>query len=263
MRQFSKFAAFAALVFTGTVANAALFTLTDGDATVTIDTNNTSGAIRNFAIGSTDTLFAGDFYWRIGGGTATSITNTAAGSTTATAIGNNRLDVTYTQANFTMRVIYTLTGGVGMGDLAEQVVITNTSNGALDFRLWQYADFDLPGANTIERTGAASMRQTSAQQWTMNTTATSVPNFSQLGGFPAVRTQILTADADLLVAAGNGIGEVFNGDSTYGFEWVRNLGVGEAMFVSSDKILAVPEPATMVGLGLAASLIAARRRKKA
>lgn len=264
MRQFNKFAAVAALVATGAFANAALFTLTDAGASVTIDTNNTAGALRDFRIGGVDTLFAGEYYWRIGGGTATNITATAAGNTSATQIGTNRLDVTYVQADFTMRVIYSLNGGTINGDLAEQVMITNTSNSAYDFRLWQYSDFDLPnGTNTVERTGNASMRQTNAG-WTMNSTSTSVPNFSQLGAFPTVRTQILTADADLLVAAGNGIGETFVGDSTFGFEWVRSLAAGETFMVSSDKIVAVPEPATMIALGLgAASLITARRRKKA
>jgi len=264
MRLFNRFAALAALVATGTFANAALFTLTDGNASATVDTNNTAGALRNFAIGATDTLFAGEFFWRIGGGVANRISATAAGNTTAVFNGTNRLDVTYVQADFTMRVIYTLHGGTINGDLAEQVMVTNTSNNALDFRLWQYTDFDLPGANTTTRSGNASMNQVSSTGWSMNTSSTSVPEFSQLGGHPTVLNQITTAGADLAVAAGNNIGESFAGDGTFGFQWTRSLGVGEAFIISSDKILAVPEPGTMIALGMgAASLLAARRRKKA
>lgn len=263
MNKINRIGAIAVLASVSVLANADLVSLTDGSAVVNIDTNNTAGLIRDYRIDGVDNLFAGELYWRIGGGTAVGITNTLAANTTVNQVSASQVQITYTQTDFTMRVIYTLLGGAAQGNLAEQVMVTNTSGQALDFRLWQYTDFDLAGGtNTVTRTGNASMQQTSAA-YLMDTTSSSVAQFSQLGEFPTVRTQITTADADLLVAAGNGIGESFVGDSTYAFEYVRQIGVGEAVLFGSNRHLAaVPEPGTMLALAAGASLIAARRRRK-
>ena len=263
MTKINRIGAIAVLASVGVFANAASISLTDGSATVNLDTNNTSGLIRDYLIDGVDNLFGGELYWRIGGGTATGITSTAVGNTVVNQVSANQVHITYTESQFTMRVIYTLLGGVGQGNLAEQVMVTNTSNQALDFRLWQYTDFDLAnGTNTVTRNGNASMQQTNAN-YLMDTTTSSVAQVSQLGAFPTVRNQIVLSDADLLVAAGSGIGETFVGDSTYAFEYVRQIGAGEAVLFGSNRHLAaVPEPGTMLALAAGASLIAARRRRK-
>jgi hypothetical protein len=135
-------------------------------------------------------------------------------------------------------------------------------------RLFQYSDWDMAGTSgtdTVTRLNSSTMQQTDNVA-TLNTVVsggTPIPEFSELGGFAGIRTNITTTNGYFLdTAAGGGIGQNFVGDGTYAFQWNRDLAAGGVFSMSTDKVLAVPEPGSMIALGLGAAALLARRRRK-
>ncbi|MCH7688019.1 MAG: PEP-CTERM sorting domain-containing protein [Planctomycetes bacterium] len=93
--------------------------------------------------------------------------------------------------------------------------------------------------------------------------ATPIPNFSEMSLFPTVRNSITgTAGYNLNTAAGGGIGETMSGDMTFAYQWNQSIGDRGSFGVSTDKVMVVPEPASMIALGLGVAALLRRRKKK-
>ncbi len=256
--------AVAVLALISTVASAQ-FTLTDGGAIVDIDTSN--GTIDNFVLGGIDHAFQHTYYLRNGDG------GTAAGLGTFALLSSsnplaNYAELVYGNGTFEIQIRYLLTGAGQQADLAETVVVRNVSGQTASMRLFQYSDWDMAGTagtDTVTRLNSSTMQQVDdiATGNTSIAGGTPIPEFSEMGAFAGLRTSILTTNGYVLnTAAGNGIGQTFNGDGTYAFQWNRNLAPNASFAMSTDKVLAVPEPGSMIALGLGVTALLARRRRK-
>lgn len=247
-------------------SSAAIFTLTDTGTSAVIDTSSDLG-LRDWNVGGVDQIHRNTYAWRVGDSTAADAVQNLT-QVVGTQTGTRFLDVAWVNntLGFRIDVTYILTGGINTFDIAEVVRVTNTGNAVLPFRLFQYNDFDLnntAGDDTATRINSTQMKQVDGALGlnVLAQGATPVPDFSQVGGlfFNALTT---TNGYTLDSPAGSNLGQNFTGDAAYGFQWNFNLGVGQSFTISTDKIAAVPEPATMAVLG-AGALALIRRRKKA
>ncbi len=248
--------------------SAQVFTLTDTGTSAHIVANSSVG-LDQWIIGGVDQVFTNTYLWRVGdSGTADYLQNLTLTSSNQT--GNRFLDLTYTNAaqGFAVDITYVLSGGLTTFDLAEIVRVRNTGTGNLNFRLFQYNDFDLnntPSNDTATRVNSSQIMQVDgATSLNMvNQGATPVPAYSQLGALFA-GSITGTNGYNLDTVAGNGLGQNFTGDAAYGFQWNTTLAPNQSFTISTDKVAAVPEPGTMAALGLGAiALIRRRRNKKA
>jgi hypothetical protein len=180
------------------------------------------------------------------------------------------VEVVYQNAALRVTLTYLLTGASnGMtADLAESVLVENLG-GATSFSLFQYNDYDMnttAGNDVGERLNSSTIRISDSVVTAIESVegGTPIPNFTELDdSFPDLRDDIdSTVDYVLNTAAGGGIGETLSGDISYAFQWDRSLGAGGSFVVSTDKVAAVPEPATMAALGLGLAALMARRRKR-
>jgi len=172
---------------------------------------------------------------------------------------------------FDVEITVTLDGGpvgVQQSDLAEQITVTNTSGGTLDFSFFQYANFDLGGvANDDEildigkavdgvdevmvvkqvdgdyAMTAADVASVPLAHWEANTDG-------------ALRDKLDDADADDLDDSTTAAGDV-----EWAGQWDVELGDGEAFQLSKDKMI-TPEPATLALLGGGAALTLLLRRRR-
>ncbi len=243
----------------------AQYTLTDGGATVDIDTSN--GTVDSFVLGGVNHAFQHTYYLRNGDG------GTAAGLGTFALLSSsnplaNYAELVYGNGTFEIQIRYLLTGAGQQADLTEAVVVRNISGQSASMRLFQYSDWDMAGtagSDSVTRLNSSTMQQVDnvATLNTLVSGGTPIPEFSELGGFAGIRTNITTTNGySLNTAAGGGIGENFVGDGTYAFQWNRDLAAGSVFSMSTDKVLAVPEPGSMIVLGLGVSALLARRRRK-
>jgi len=254
------------IVAASVFGSAQVFTLTDTGTSAHIVANSTVG-LDQWIIGGVDQVFTNTYMWRLGdSGTADYLQNLTLSSFSQS--GNRFLDLTYTNAvqGFAVDVTYVLSGASTSFDLAEIVRVRNTGNNTLDFRLFQYNDFDLngtPSNDTATRLNSSQiMQQDGAVSLNMvSQGATPVPGFSQLG--PLFASSVTgTSGYNLDTIAGNNLGQNFTGDAAYGFQWNSHLTPGQSFTISTDKVAAVPEPTTMAALGLGALAMIRRRRSK-
>jgi hypothetical protein len=183
---------------------------------------------------------------------------------------DNYLELVYSNGTFRVQVRYLLSGAGMEADLTEAVTIRNLTEESVDLRLFQYSDWDMAGTpedDTVERLNSSTMQQSDGVVTAATAIhgGTPIPNFTGMSEFDFVLNDITTtAGYNLDTAAGDGIGETFTGDATYAFQWNRTLAAGGQFTLSTDRIAAVPEPGSMIALGLGLSaLIASRKRKRA
>lgn len=253
------------LVATALTASAQVFTLTDTGTSAVIDTQSVMG-IKDWFIGGIDQASQSTYTWRVGDSTANDpISNLV--QLSAIQTGTRLLDVAYENValGFRIDITYLLTGGTTTFDIAEIGRVTNTGNQSLNFRLIQYNDFDLngtPSNDTATRLNSSQIRQVDGAM-TLNFVsegATPVPTHSQVSGlffFPLTTI----AGFDLDSPAGSNIGQSFTGDAAYAYQWNFVINPGQSFTISTDKVAAVPEPGTMIALGLGAVALLRRKRR--
>lgn len=253
-----------ALLVTALSASAQVFTLTDTGTSAVIDTQSDLG-IKDWFIGGVDQSFRSSYTWRVGDSGAS---NPVYALTQLSAIqsGTRFLDVAYQNValGFRIDITYVLTGGTSTFDIAEITRVTNTGNQALNFRLFQYNDFNLNGTagNDIGTRINSSQIQQVDGALSLNMVsegATPLPTRSQISGL-FFGNLTSTPGYNLNSLAGTNIGQTVSGDVAYGYQWNFNINPGQSFTISTDKVAAVPEPGTMIALGLGAAALLRRRR---
>ncbi len=255
----------AALGLVSVVASAQIFNMSDGGSAVTVDAS--VGTVTAFVVGGTDHAFEHTYYLRNGdGGTASGL-----GSFTLDSFSqpmSHYLELVYSNSTFQIQIRYLLTGAANQGDLAESVVVRNISGQSASMRLFQYSDWDMAGtaaSDTVTRLNSSTMDQSDgvvAANIAVHG-GTPIPDFTEMGVFPTIRANITGTNGYYLdTSAGNGIGDSFTGDATYAYQWNQNLAPGGSFSMSTDRLVAVPEPGSMIALGFGAAALLARRRRK-
>lgn len=260
---------------TAVQSSAALYALNHKNSGVTID--STSGAgVFDWQVDGVNQLAQSWLYYRVGLAPETGIQTI--GVPVVNQYVNNAffrvLDLTYANPNFSVRTVYSLTGGdpgSASANLSETLTVANLSGASLDFHFFQYSDFDLNNSaldqsvqfiqnmvnlqyyKVVQTDGSSSVVET------INTANPPIGHF-EAGLFPATLNKLTDGVADNLTDALN----AGNGDLTFAYQWDVVLAPG-ASFQISKLISVVPEPSVsaLVLSGLAVLGLLLRRRRTA
>jgi len=187
----------------------------------------------------------------------------------APLIGSNWMELNYREAEgFTARLEYTVTEpAANMALVTATARVRNEGNNPLDLSFFQYVDFDVAGTAGLDSASLSSPNPAFMATLTDSASPTQVrwrgidASDYQVGGFSSVRALLADGNVNDLNSTGLPFGP---GDFTGALQWNFFLNPGEQILLqTSFELNAIPEPATMLGLGAAAALIAARRRRKA
>ncbi len=252
--------------------------LVDANSTASISLGGGSVPIGmySWSVDGTDHMYRQWFWYRVGptGGEQSIDALTPDGDPVLTDTdgdGNaDSVSLPYLGTGFDLEVRFKLVGGdpgSGVSDILEFITVNNTSGGDLDFHLFQYTDLDLNGVaagDTVEITGGNTATQTKGATYVAETVVTQMPSHFQadvfddgLGGHPILDALADDGPTDLTDQAG----PIANVDAVWAFQWDRTIADGDSLIISKDKNI-TPEPATLLltGLGLAASVVARRRK---
>jgi len=255
-----KILGLAALAILGTTS-AFSITLTDANSSVDIDPTSQVG-MNTWLVDGVDHLFQQWFWYRVGNVAEQSVDTISA---PAVFQAGNIANIAYTARAFRIDFTYVLVGGSagsGASDIAEVVRIVNTSNESLDFHLFEYSDFDLNGTasgDSADLVNSSTIRQTEALTTALVGT---VPPFNhwEIDAFPNIINKLNDANPDTLPDTGSPFGP---GDATFAMEWDVSIAAGGTFLMSKDKnINLIPEPATLLAIGVGLAGLAARRRRK-
>lgn len=261
-----KSAVLVALVSLGICSEiSAAVSLTHGNSIVTIDPNSQAG-VNQWIVDGANALNKEWYWWRVGATGEQSLD--AIGAPAITTLNPYSARLVYTMPGlFNVQVTYTLQGGLlgsATSDLSEQVQINNLSGSALDFHLFQYADFNLGGSDSVGlgtnlRGKFFTANQTSGGAL-QNTVVSPGASHGEVALVPvtlnSLNDGLPTTLSDTAVASG---------DVSWAFQWDFTIAAGSSAQLGKDGhlVVAVPEPTVALfgGVGLTVLLITARRRR--
>ncbi len=260
---------FFALAIAGLVVQceAQSYTITNKNSALDINVASGPGGVNNWKIDGVDQLNLQWFYYRVGNVGPEYPIESINGTPTVSS-GSRSLTVTYANSSYSVRTLYSLSGGnVGSGTsyLDETITINNTSASPLNFHFFQYSDFNIGGV-----TGGQSV------QFFQNPSGLSYYNI-QSGGSRSVNETVTPAshfEAALynqtLASLTDGSPTTLNdnlsagpGNVTFAYQWDFTLAAGGS-FQIQKLIGVVPEPSSMalVSSGLLGLALFGRQRKK-
>jgi len=243
----------------------ALTSLTNNNSTLDFDFTSPTG-MANWNVDSIDQLNQQWFYYRIGSGRQLDLTQITT-SPTITFSGTRQVTALYSNAQYGVRLSYTLTGqtpGSNKSGLNETITLFNYSATALDFHFYMYSDFTLGGAAQagtqsvslgLGAGGSGTSVQTFGAPGNNSVVAITPPNHFQASITPALYNSLNTVNNYTL----NDVATAGPGNVSWGWEWDFNLAPGSTQLSIIDT-LAVPEP-TALGLGLLGAVLVVVRRR--
>lgn len=251
-------------------SQAAIFVMQDRNSEVSVDSGSQAG-MYEWLVGGNDQI-AKQWFWIGAGNNPEQSLDTLTLVSSSLSNGNadplpERLSLTYAEARGQYEVIvdFVLTGGSassGVSDVAEIIRIRNTSQGAIDFRFYQYVDLDLlgtPDNDVAQILNSNAVGQTDGVSGVSETVIAPRPTHYEVALYPTTLDKL---NDGLPTTLSDAAGPVF-GNATWAFEWDFRLGSGGTYIISKDKRLLVPEPGSaalaVVGLGLAIVWAASRR----
>ena len=177
------------------------------------------------------------------------------------------LEARYQTATVAVMVRYMLTGGLEgslTADVAESIRISNLGTTSLDMHFFQYSDFNLEGTAEDDAIWLAGADHNTVRQRGVGTI------FSEVVVTPPPSHYEVGSAADLLASLMDGspttagdLGGPYAGDIGWVFQWDAVIAPGRSLIISKDKLIdPVPEPLTVVTMGLAVASVAARLRRR-
>jgi hypothetical protein len=253
-----------ALVLSVGPARADVYTLTNNNSTLSIDSpppadTNPLGAYV-WTVDGTGVLYQQWFWYRVGSSDPEAPINNLPlvnASNSVNGFGYPQLTLTYgSLTTFEIAIEYTLVGGTAgshISDVNEQILISNKGSESRDFHFFQYSDFDLSPDrvdNVVIDPDLQLVNQTPADGGSMLSEAVlgPKPNHAEANYYPATLNKLNDGVPTTL----NGNLTAGPGDVTWAFEWDPTIAAGGSYIISKDKLInpsAVPEPATILGLG--------------
>jgi PEP-CTERM motif len=261
-----------AFLLAGTALHTQGDILNQGNSTAILDL--TGAGMTSWTVDGQNQLGQQWFWYGIGNGPESAISAISAPAVSGVVPPLGKLTVAYANADYSVKVGYTLTGGTagsGRSSMSELITVANTTASTLDFRLFQYNDFNLLGATANQSVNLASgdaFNPTIATQQAglFSVTTSVIPSVSRLEADSDghVLASLLAGGPTVLVN-NSGI-PAGPGNANYTFEWdfMINPG-GSADIISYLTQIQVPEPApaSLIGLGLGALALGGRRRIRA
>lgn len=141
-------------------------------------------------------------------------------------------------------------GASKWSDVAHQLRISNTGNEALDFHLFQYANFDLGGTpldTGIIYSPDEVLQSDASGAWQVSVSEIVTPDAShwEISNFP----NLLQKLQDPLTTVLNDSTGPISGDVEYGFQWDIVIQPGDSFILSKDMLI-IPEPSSIALLGV-------------
>jgi hypothetical protein len=246
------------------VSNAAVVTLTDNGSTAAVNLDDPSGmyqwTVTGLPTGMENQLNQQWFWYRIDGMVPKPI-NTLSAAVYAYD-GPNKVSATYANADISVTIKYTLTGGgTGQGDIQEDLRLQNLSGTTNDFHFYQYSDFNLLGSGPGD---SVSMDNSFVVQWKGDTQIQEAIISPYANRYEANVTGPGGTLDKLNTVAGlnlNNNGEVLDGDVTWAYQW-DFMQLGDEV-IQKDKLLdvmLVPEPSVLAFISLGLAALVLRRR---
>jgi hypothetical protein len=245
-----------------------VFTIADGNSSATFDA--ASGQI-GWDIDGVNQVFAQEFYFRRGTDTreyrvdSFNLNNVGNFTQDTNPFSDNRDDAfgqLFTDgAGLEIETLFTIRGnaaGSGSADLAEQIILRNTSNSAMSLSFFQFVDFDLGGTafdDFGQIVGGNTAQQSDGSGFQMNeTVATPQPVAFQMDNSFVLSGLLRDGNIDNLNGSSS-----HSGDVAWAFQWDITLEAGGSFLISKNKSV-VPAPGSLALLA-SAGLLGTRRRR--
>lgn len=245
------------------------FTLTDAGSSFTAIGPSTINNTWNVPGIPFDVALNSQWFYRLGtSGAFQPFTTLTYDSLNSGLSGTSVLNLFFSGSGFSVALRYSLFGGTNSARMSEQIRVTNNNSGASLFELIQYTNYDTSDStgvgDTVQRLNSSSIKQTGSGPTPaiLQAGATEIPDFSQIGQeFQVAVTG--GAFTNLDSPAGTNIGQTISPiDAAYAFQWTPVIGPGITFQVGTDKIMAVPEPASLAALGLGVLALLRRRTRQ-
>ena len=248
-------------IFAALPATAVNFTLGDRNSTANFDNNFGTGFV-SWTIDGVEQISQTATYFRIGDSAGQTLVEELSAALTeeVLSLSSNKASVKYTDlsGNFALQFDYALKGSI-LGSqksyLSQTMTITNTSDDLLDFRLFQYNDFNVDGLAEPNRLHINDTTFTAIQQnpnplsVRIGTFVTLVPTSASADLVPNLIDFSPTALNNTLDNPINLSGplDLKGGDVSYAYQWNLNIAPNESVVVTQTA-LAVPEPSTTLAM---------------
>lgn len=246
--------------------NAQIVNLVNGNSSASVNLGTQAG-MYNWTVDGVNQLAQQWFWYRIGAGSQASIESI--GNLSISTPNPYSLYATYHNAQISVEVDYTLTGGAagsGSSAIGESITINNLSGSALPLSFYQFSHYTLGG---ITGSATATEGQNLHGLWYTALENNSTTRFSETDVVPGGTFGEVDLSAATLLGHLNGPAYTLNnnpsagpGDVGFAFEWDTTLAAGGSLLISKNKqIGVVPEPGTFALLGLGFLAFAWRKRQ--
>ncbi|MCY2929830.1 MAG: PEP-CTERM sorting domain-containing protein [Planctomycetota bacterium] len=268
----------ACLAWSSCPSGAAVATLADANATVSVALDGPNAGMNGWTINGISQLAKQWFSYRIGSTDPEASVDTLGGlfyglSDTNYDGNSETLYVRYAGAMLKAELTFTLTGsnpGNPRSDIGESIRLTNLTPQPMDLHFFQHCDLDLGGTvldQSVRIVGGNTAQQTDAGMYASETVLMPLPSHLQVESVPDavdMKGTVKWFNDALPTILNDSAGPLGPGDLSWAFQWDFPLGPAgspsASVLISKDKLI-VPEPATLSLLALGGAAILWRKRR--
>ncbi len=242
-------------------AHAQVFSITDGNAKVTIDPDSSAGLF-DWTVDGVDQVGT-DWYW---------FRTDQAGEASVDTIGVPVVEtpfpgfarITYAGGGIDVRLSYEVLGGApgsGESSLSQSLRIQNTSQASYTLNFFRLADYNVggtPGGDSGQiQDGIRVLQSDGGSPFSVESLMGSQPQRFQFDVANVLLGELTDGNPTTL---SNQAGPLA-GDVAAGFQYTRTLAPGQVLAFSTDSRVTIPEPTTLCVLLVAAGSLALVRRR--